>query len=134
MAETVETTTSSTVSTVERYDLQTRFDMDAIFSNWQLLAAVGWRGYQAQGCGAVVVTVAGEAAGIAYAGGTPSATYARFVEGYDPLEQIVVVVRHETGEHAYVLKGWPSPRECCEAPPADRMSTLYCAPEHSWQQ
>ncbi len=134
MADTVETKTSGTVSTVDPYDIQARFDMDAIFCNWQLLAAVGWKGYEALGCGAVVVTVTDDNGGITYAGGTPSASYARFVEGYDPLEQIVVVVRHENGEHAYVVNGWPSPRECCETAPVDRMSTVYCVPEHSWQQ
>ena len=116
-------------------DHQTRFDMDAIFANWQLLAAVGWRGYQTDGCGAVVVTVADDNAGVAYASGAATASYTRFVERYDPLEQIVVVVRHPTGEHTYVLNGWPSPRECCETPPVNlENASVSCVPQPPWEQ
>ncbi len=119
----------------DRCDHQTRFDMDAIFANWQFLAAVGWRGYEAEGCGAVVVTVAGEDAGVAYASGAAMAPYSRSVERYHPLEQIVVVVRHQTGEHIYVLNGWPSPRECCETAAVYLESAGVCrVPQPPWEQ
>ncbi len=129
--------TNESVATTppDRCDQQTRFDMDAIFANWQFLAAVGWRGYEAEGCGAVVVTVAGEDAGVAYASGAATASYAHFVEHYDPVEQIVVVVRHSTGEQTYMLNGWPSPRECCETAPVNpEHAGVVCLPQPPWEQ
>ena len=73
-------------------------DLDSIFSNWQYLAAVAWRGYQTLGCGTVVVNVSAELAEVSYAGGALPENYTRLVERYDPLEQLVIVVRHSTGE------------------------------------
>ena len=82
-------------------------DLDSIFSNWQYLAAVAWRGYQMLGCGTVVVNVSDEVAEVSYAGGTLPENYTRLIERYDPFEQLVVVVRHTSGEHLYLLTGQP---------------------------
>ncbi len=89
-------------------------DLDSIFSNWQYLAAVAWRGYQTLGCGTVVVNVCAEIADVSYVGGALPEHYTRLVERYDPLAQLVIVVRHSTGEHVYLLSGQPSPPECAE--------------------
>ena len=89
-------------------------DLDSIFSNWQYLAAVAWRGYQTLGCGTVVVNVSDEIADVSYAGGALPDSYTRLVERYDPFEQLVIVVRHSTGEQVYMLSGQPSPPECAE--------------------
>jgi hypothetical protein len=93
-------------------DDHTDGDLDSIFSNWQYLAAVAWRGYQTLGCGTVVVSVSDEIADVSYAGGALPENYTRLVERYDPFEQLVIVVRHSTGEHLYLLSGQPSPPEC----------------------
>ena len=89
-------------------------DLDSIFSNWQYLAAVAWRGYHTLGCGTVVVNVSEEIAEVSYAGGALPDNYTRLVERYDPLEQLVVVVRHSTGEQIYMLSGEPPPPACAE--------------------
>ena len=89
-------------------------DLDSIFSNWQYLAAVAWRGYQTLGCGTVVVNVSDEIGDVSYASGPLPENYTRLIERYDPFEQLVIVVRHSTGEHLYLLSGEPSPPECAE--------------------
>ncbi len=135
MAVEVHTKHSGAAVMADRCDDHVHCDMDAIFSNWQFLAAVAWRGYQTHGCGAVVVSLAIECADVAYASGALPASYARFVERYDPLEQIVVVVRHHADEHVYVMNGWPSPQKCFEAGAVHTMNaSLYCLPRDSWQQ
>jgi len=87
-------------------------DLESIFSNWSYLAAVAWRGYEDLGCGVVVVTVASELADVSYVGGPQAEQYTRYVERYDPTRQLVIVVRHRSGEHAYLLSGVPAPPEC----------------------
>ena len=114
---------------------QTSGDFEAIFDNWSYLAAVAWRGYDNFGCGAVVVSVADGCADVAYASGSLPESYAHLVATYDPLEEVVIVVRHAEGEQAYRLSGRPTPRECAEqvawcTPGAN----LYCVPQDSWPQ
>jgi hypothetical protein len=106
-------------------------DLDSIFLNWQFLGAVAWRGYQALGCGTVVVDVSDERVAVSYAGGALPETYTRFVERYDPLEELVIVVRHATGEHVYLLSGRPSPQACTETGSAHPMYGNLHAPSVS---
>ena len=108
----------------------TEGDFDSIFSNWQYLAAIAWRGYQTLGCGTVVVNVSAEIAEVSYTGGALPENYTRFVERYDPFEQLVIVVRHATGEHVYLLSGEPSPPECAETrdvPPMNANVYVPCS-------
>ncbi len=103
-------------------------DLDSIFSNWSYLAAIAWRGYQDIGCGAVVVNVATEIADVSYAGGGLADQYTRYIERYDPSEQVVIVVRHPTGEHVYMLSGAPSPPQCASSGAVRSLSTsIYVA-------
>jgi hypothetical protein len=89
-------------------------DLDAIFSNWQFLAAVAWRGYEELGCGVVVVTVSAGCGAVSYVGRTVPASYTRLVERYDPFAELVIVVRHASVEHVYLLRGQPAPPDCAE--------------------
>ena len=111
-------------------DDHTDGDLDSIFLNWQFLAAVAWRGYETLGCGTVVVNVSAERADVTYAGGALPESYTRFVERYDPLEQLVVVVRHSTAEHIYLLSGRPSPRECAAVGGVPPLNANIYVPSH----
>ena len=106
----------------------TEGDLDSIFSNWNYLAAIAWRGYQDVGCGAVVVNVSSEIADVSYAGGTLAEQYTRYVERYDPFEQLVIVVRHPTGEHVYLLSGAPTPPECASTGAVRSLTTSVYVP------
>jgi hypothetical protein len=96
-------------------------DLEAIFTNWPFLAALAWEGYLTQGEGAIVVTVAGVQADIGYCSAAPPACHAHLVERYNPNEQLVVVVRREGAECAYLVSGQPSPQECFESVSAHTM-------------
>jgi len=110
-------------------DDQMSGDFDAIFANWQYLAAVAWRGYENYGCGAVVVSVAVDCADVTYASGSLPESYARLVAAYNPLDEVVIVVRHADGEQAYRLGGLPTPRECAaQASHYATSANLYCVP------
>ena len=110
-------------------------DLDAIFLNWQFLAAAGWRGFQTLGCGAVVVNLSAEYANVSYASGMLAENYTRFVERYDPRQQLVIVVRHATGEHAYLLNGQPPPQECFETGSLHAINAnVNCVPCNDWEQ
>ncbi|HUI24474.1 MAG TPA: hypothetical protein VL403_00205 [Candidatus Kryptonia bacterium] len=114
---------------------QTSGDFEAIFANWPYLAAVAWRGYDNSGCGAVVVSVAEGCADVAYASGSLPSSYAHLVAAYDPLEEVVIVVRHSESEQAYRLSGRPTPRECAEqAVTYTTSANLYCVPQDCWPQ
>jgi hypothetical protein len=102
-------------------------DWKSIFHNWRFLAAIAWRGFETYGCGAVVVSVGAECADVAYAAGAVPASYAHLVARYNPREQIVV--RHGADQHAYVVDGRPSPRECSAAESLRLMDTgVHCVP------
>ena len=96
-------------------------DLEAIFTNWHCLAALAWEGYLTQGYGALVVTVDDVGADIEYSSAAPPRCHARLVERYNPLEQVVVVVRRPEGEYVYLLAGQPSPQECFESASAETM-------------
>jgi len=96
-------------------------DLDAIFANWCVLAAIAWQGFLTEGCGAVVVDIIGERAQISYRSAAPPRCHARVIECYDPYEQMVVVVQHQHGESVYRLNGRPSPRDCFEGMCANTM-------------
>jgi hypothetical protein len=114
------------------YPDDTERDLDNIFSNWHVLAALAWQGYATRGCGAVVVSLAVECADVAYTSGILPRAYARYVDRYNPREQIVVVVRHPDGEQVYLLTGHPTPRDCFEQSVAQPTTAdLYRIPRES---
>ncbi|HVN88095.1 MAG TPA: hypothetical protein VMW17_24900 [Candidatus Binatia bacterium] len=120
-------------SEIPTSDEQSVWDFDAIFSNWQFLAAVAWQGYLSDGPGVVVVSVADECADVGYMSGALPTGYGVLVEQYDPRKQIVVVVRHDGSERTYVLNGFPTPRDCFVAGAAPMTDlSVYCVPVGRW--
>ena len=120
---------------VDQIDDDTYWNFNAIFANWRFLAAMAWRGFQAQGCGAIVISVGEACADVAYVGGMLPASYAALVECYDPRKQIVAVVRYPNSEQIYLLNGWPSPEECARAAVTPlKDANVHCVPKERWPQ
>ncbi len=93
-------------------EAQAEFDLDAILQNWRFIAAIAWEGYLSHGRGIVKITVSGERADVAYRGGAFRAHEVGCVDSYDPQEQLVLVVCHQSHETLYLLAGYPSPPRC----------------------
>jgi hypothetical protein len=95
--------------------------LDLLLWHWLRIAAAAWEGYQTRGRGAVVMLIQGGRTGFSYRRGAPCPCHARWVEAYDPNEQVVVVLRRDgaKAESVHILGGWPSPPAALDAAGAE---------------
>jgi hypothetical protein len=84
-------------------------DLDAILVDWPRIAAIAWEGFLLGGRGAVIIEVEEPDAWYAYRPGSPCNCCRETLDGYDPEQEAVVVVRRGETQAIYRLGGWPAP-------------------------